>query len=206
MSETENRREVATANDWNLIVSGGPALILDEETPFEVWQEIGSKLQFIEKYIQFKLGDWLNFGSGVYGEKYSQAVMETGYETKTLRNYSWICGKVAADARNAKLSFNHHALVAKYDSFVQIEELTIAEAQKMTVEEFREHLRKKYAPAGEGEGEGNPPKKDLKDVLIQIRDITRERKMKSIPSKEDIAWMMKALRSIENICVASTED
>jgi hypothetical protein len=207
MLDNDDRKTVANNTDWELILKGGPALIIDGETPFEIWQEIGTKLNFIEKYIQFKLGDWLNFGAGVYGEKHAQAIEETGYESKTLRNYAWICGKVAPEARNAKLSFNHHALVAKFDSFIQIEELTHAESESMSVEDFRHYLRGKYGVSEEKknkDGGKNEPK-DPEETIDRVLEIIRERKVKALPSKEDVAWMMGALKSIENVCLASKE-
>jgi len=203
---SDKRKEEAAESDWKLIARGGPALVLDRETPFEIWYEIGNKLRYMNKFVQFKLGDWLNFGFGAYGEKSSQAMIETGRDEQTLRNYAWVCGKVAPEARNLNLSFGHHALVAKYDSFIQIEELGVAEAQKMSVEEFRMYLRGKYAPKKDGEDGERPVRKTDKEYLEQILNITRERKIKAVPSKEDIAWMAKAISSIQNVCSAALEE
>jgi len=48
-----------------------------------------------------------------WGGKYEEAVRETGYDEGTLRNSASVCRRVEMSRRRDKLSFAHHAEVAK---------------------------------------------------------------------------------------------
>lgn len=87
-------------------------LEINGEPTFEKWEAFGKTLQFLERTVQFAIGDWINYGEHRWGEKYAQAVDETGNSQGTLRNYAWASGRVNLSLRSDKLKFNHHVLVA----------------------------------------------------------------------------------------------
>jgi hypothetical protein len=82
------------------------------ELSFEEWREAGRKLGQIARATQWWIGDWLNYGANAYGEKYVQAVEETGYEVQTLMDFAWVAGKIEISRRREILSWSHHKEVA----------------------------------------------------------------------------------------------
>jgi len=83
-------------------------LIIPETTSFEEWQDIGRNLRSAEGAIQFWIGDWINFGERKWGERYLEAVRETGYDYKTLRNLAWVAKRFELSRRRDNLSWSHH--------------------------------------------------------------------------------------------------
>ncbi|HEV8525664.1 MAG TPA: MT-A70 family methyltransferase [Terriglobales bacterium] len=76
------------------------------------WASVGHYLRRLESGLQFALGDWLNYGSRRFGEKYTQALEDTSYDYQTLRNYAWVAEHVDLSRRRDNLSWGHHAEVA----------------------------------------------------------------------------------------------
>ncbi|KKL48072.1 hypothetical protein LCGC14_2329150 [marine sediment metagenome] len=105
-------------------------------------------MQFLAKTIQFALGDWLNYGSAKYGEKYAQAIEETPYTYGTLRNYAYVAGKIELSRRNDRLSFAHHSEVAKLDAAQQDAWLDLAVDENLTTRQLRQSINNTPAAAG----------------------------------------------------------
>lgn len=93
-----------TVTTQGLTVSGKPT--------FDEWESFGKTLQFLERSIQWALGDWLNYGERRWNDKYTQAVEETGYAVETLWSYASVARAVNSLLRNKELSYFHHAAVA----------------------------------------------------------------------------------------------
>ena len=109
-----------------------------KELPFEEWTALGKKLMRVGKSIGFLLGDWLNYGerlyygSGEYGEKYTEAIRTaTGFDYQTLANFGYVARKVEFSCRQENLGFEHHAVVAKLKPEEQKKWLTAASSEKM---------------------------------------------------------------------------
>ena len=199
------KNEIVKRDSWEMILGGGPGLTLSEDTVFEEWDDLGKKLRYIEQFIQFKLGDWLNSGSALYGEKYSQALEDTDYAKQTLADFAWVCGKIPIESRNPHVSFGHHKVVAKLDSFQQIEELQYAQESKMTMEEFRQYIKGKYGV--KPNASSNLPKDDEPlNILTQILKLVRSRKLSALPKASEVAWMQQTIKDVEKLCVRIVED
>lgn len=198
-----SKNEMVKKDSWETIMCGGPGLVLSEETVFEEWDELGKKLRYIEQFIQFKLGDWLNFGSALYGEKYSQALEETDYAKQTLSDFAWVCGKIPIESRNPHVSFGHHKVVAKLDSFQQIEELQYAQESKLTMEEFRQYIKNKYG-AKQDPSNGLPKEDEPLNIITQILSLVRSRKLSALPKAAEVAWMSQTIKDVEKLCVRIT--
>jgi hypothetical protein len=108
---------------------------------FDEWQAIGHTLFSIERAVQFWIGDWIRFGEKSYGEKYSQAIEETGLDYQTLANYAYVASKVEPSRRRENVSFSHHAEVAALAPEKQEAWLETAEAQNWTRSDLRKSLR-----------------------------------------------------------------
>ena len=71
----------------------------------EEWCALGKALAATAKSIGFRIGDWINFGSATYGEKYKEALESTDIPYNTLTNYASVAHKVAPSAACANPSF-----------------------------------------------------------------------------------------------------
>ena len=85
---------------------------LDKKTTFEDWQEKGLILQTLTDSMPFWVGDWCNHGEARFGEKYANAIRETGKSLSTVQNYAYTCKAIPIERRREALSFGHHAAVA----------------------------------------------------------------------------------------------
>jgi len=150
-------------NDDALIVLPGSVyatktgLIFSNGITFDEWQLVGRKLRDIEACVHFWIGDWLNYGEGKWGEKYSQALEGTGYNYQTLRIDKYVADKVNLFVRTNKLSFDHHLRVAALPSEEQKILLVRAEEEGWTANEMRqrvkEHKREKLLAERSNGGE-----------------------------------------------------
>jgi N6-adenosine-specific RNA methylase IME4 len=87
-------------------------LTFNEEMTFEEWQSIGLQLQLMHGSVGFWIGDWLNFGERKWGEKYAQAIEETGLDYGTLMNYVWVSKALPFSLRSENLSYSAHKEIA----------------------------------------------------------------------------------------------
>ena len=110
---------------------------------FEQRQEVGEFIKKSGQSVQFWLGDWLNYGEGRWGEKYSQALDETDYALGTLQNASWVANNISPSRRHEKLSFSHHQNVAHLEPEEQDKWLNKAEEEGWTVFEMRQAISEK---------------------------------------------------------------
>ena len=84
-----------------------------EDTPFETYIQIGKDLSRVSNDVQFIIGDWILFGKKSYGEKYKDALVVTGLDYSTLRDYASAANRIPLASRNPNLDFSHHRTVAK---------------------------------------------------------------------------------------------
>lgn len=126
-------------------------LDLPPETRFTTYEALGSFLGRVKRSSSWWIGDWLNFGEGVYGEKYAQAVTATGLDEQTLMNYAYVCRSVAPSRRREALPFGVHAEVAPLDPAEQTAWLDRAEEQGWTRADLRAAMREERGdpPAGD---------------------------------------------------------
>ncbi len=83
-----------------LSVSGNPT--------FEDFDQIGQLLRRVHAGYQWWWGDWLNYGEGAYGERFSQALEATDWEESTLRQYAWVAKNVPLENRIDGIAFGHY--------------------------------------------------------------------------------------------------
>lgn len=156
-----------------LKIAGNPTL--------EDWKAIGKKLKLIESGIQFALGDWKNHGATrtEWGEKYAQAIEETGYSEKSLREFSWVASAVDPSIRMDNLPFAHHHVVAPLDAdkqryYLQLaveQELSVAELRDLIKRDTRQHqLEAHLAIAGDIPENALIIHGDMLDILAEMRD------------------------------------
>lgn len=112
---------------------------------FEDWEQFGRGLQKLECATQWTEGDWLNYGERRWGEKYAQAIDETGSAYQTLANRKYVSSQIDFSLRREKLSWSHHCEVASddYTDDQRRELLAIAERDDLSVAQFKQYLRRR---------------------------------------------------------------
>lgn len=115
--------------------------ITDPDLPFEQYARAVVLAGRFKAATSFWLGDLLNFGDRLYGDKYVEAMEATGLAYDTLSNYASVCRKVAFSRRRENLRFGHHQEVASLEPHLQTEWLDAAEANGWQTKELREALR-----------------------------------------------------------------
>jgi len=123
-----DRTALITAEEAAVIVSEwlpvgvsvtATSLQFDEPLEFTAWQQFGKDLEKIHRLQEARMqtvlwwiGDWLRYGEYTYGEKFAQAVEETGRAPQTLANLQWVASAIDPSRRRENLTHAHHAEVA----------------------------------------------------------------------------------------------
>jgi hypothetical protein len=120
-------------------------LTIPEGLDIQDWKQIGHRLCQCRESLMFWIGDWINYGEKVYGNKYSEAYQilcqEGGYDPSGIRKIASVTNRLAV--RSATLSFGHHVVVAPLGEKDQRNFLSIAETEKLSVRELTERIRAK---------------------------------------------------------------
>lgn len=112
-------------------------LEIEDGLEFVHWERIGRCLETAAKGVQWWIGDWLNYGESRYGEKYAQAIEETGFDKPTLMNYASVAKRVEISRRREIVDYSKHVEVAGLTPAQQKKVLAQAEKEKLTVKEVR---------------------------------------------------------------------
>lgn len=136
----------STVIDLKPLVSGycqltTNGLLLADNIPYSIWEQIGVALQQIDIAIQFAIGDWIAYGEHQYGEMYAQATHETGKNNGTLRNYVSVAKRVPLSRRNDNLSFSHHVIVAPLPGGEQTRYLNEAATNDWSTRQLQQYVR-----------------------------------------------------------------
>lgn len=116
-------------------------LDIHAELTFEEWQALGIELAPVAKSIGFIIGDWINYGDGRYGEKYTEALKLTGLSLATLQEYAYVARRVETSVRTEVLDFTHHKVVAKVkDPEAQRKWLDTAVKENLSVARLRKSM------------------------------------------------------------------
>lgn len=138
--------------------------ILDPDLPYELWEELLFAAAALGRMSRWWVGDLINFGEGLYSERYSQALSLTGLAEGTLDNIASICRRVPLSRRREKLGISTHAVVAPLPPAEQDYWLREATANGWTREELRAAVDR--ARNGDPEVEVLPPASPLSAAAI----------------------------------------
>ena len=169
-------------NAWCEVSEVG--LKMSREPSFDEWYQTGEGLRVMRTSIPFLLGDWVNLGQGVFGERWSQATDIFGeYGYNTAANYASVCRRVALSDRDPELSYSHHQAVAKLEPSEQRRWLKIAkydpdEGRALTAAELRAKLRGESEPDLTVEQELLKRAKSVKDRLSDMLAIAEDHSMR----------------------------
>lgn len=141
--------------------------LTDPDMPVEQWVALGRLLGSIDRRSRWYIGDWINFGSDIYGddgatqhgvestqrERYDEAERITGLDHATLLNVSSICRRVARSRRRKELGFWVHAEVAALEPTEQKKWLGKAVKEGLSRSSLRDAIRlEKDPPADDDDG------------------------------------------------------
>jgi hypothetical protein len=129
---------MASQVDWNFSPTGAT---LREGLTYAKWKRALEAAVAVERAGAWCIGDAIIYGEQRYGEKYAQAVGETGLSPERLRVITWVCSRFESDRRRIGLSFESHREVASLDTPDQEKWLDKAERNRWTSKELREQLR-----------------------------------------------------------------
>lgn len=145
--------------------------LTDPEMTYDRWEALGKLLGRVDRASRWWIGDWLNFGEALYGEKSAQAIETTqadryketervtGLDHGTLLNISSICRKVARSRRRPELGFWIHGEVSALEPQEQIHWLQRAVDESLTKSELRAAIKGDVEPEEDPEpaegGTGN---------------------------------------------------
>lgn len=128
------------------------SLTLPDRLSYDHWERIGRQLQLAEIAVQWWIGDWLNYGESRYGEKYAQALEETGKAKKTLMNYAYVAKAIETSRRRDVVDFSTHAEVASLKPEDQEKLLAKAAKEKLSrgnVRRQAERIKRENRPKPE---------------------------------------------------------
>lgn len=117
--------------------------LTDPEMDFDRYEALGTFLGAMKRRTSWWIGDWLNFGEGVYGERFAQAAAATGLNEQTLLHYQFVCRNVPDSRRVAALAFGVHALVARLEPREQSYWLKQAARKDWGEKDLREAMKAK---------------------------------------------------------------
>jgi hypothetical protein len=130
--------EIATRSEFSLLSDlategalTSTALTLDPATSYEQWEALGVMLARLSASSCWLIGDWLNFGETVYGERAYQAA-DLGLAVQTVTNYASVARKIPPERRRASLPYSYHAVVAPLEPAEQDAWLEKAEREGWT--------------------------------------------------------------------------
>lgn len=121
-------------------------LVLAENLSMPDWEKVGEQLTLMEGSVQWWIGDWLNYGEKTFGETYRVAAIATGYDDGYLQNLASVARKVNSSHRCEELEWTHHREVAALEPAQQIEMLTKAKNEELSVRDLRDTVKRTYQP------------------------------------------------------------
>lgn len=95
-------------------------LRIEKDISLEEWERLGDNIFRVQKSIQWMLGDWLVYGENKFqkraSERYEEAIIKSGLDRQTLKNYAYAARHIPPSLRKDSLGFHHHLCVAKLKS------------------------------------------------------------------------------------------
>ena len=137
---------------------------------YESWAKDGVLLCEMHDLMPFAIGDWLNFGEQVYGQKYSQALSMTGLEYGTLVKYLMVSkafpeGRRRSSSEHYRISWSHYRMLLGKPEEDQDKWLDACQVNEMAVRELRASL-----PASSDGTNGPDPLAEFSKILYSLMD------------------------------------
>jgi hypothetical protein len=135
---------IADAQDALAQLQSAPSALslpLPPDLPYDRWATMLRALGLMDRAGRFWLGDALNYGERRYGERYSQALEDTGLAYQTLQNIAYVARRWEGYRRRETLPWSLHAEVASLPPEEQDVWLDLAASGNWTRRRLRESLQ-----------------------------------------------------------------
>jgi hypothetical protein len=135
---------VADAQDALAQLQAAPSALslpLPADLPYDRWATMGRALGLMDRAGRWWIADWLNYGEQRYGERYSQALEDTGLAYQTLQNIAYVGRRWEGYRRRETLPWSLHAEVASLPPEEQDVWLDLAASGHWTRRRLRESLQ-----------------------------------------------------------------
>jgi hypothetical protein len=110
----------------------------------EEYEKLGVYLGIMNRSCMWWIGDWLLYGEGRFGERWSQIIEVTKLAEQTLLNRMYVCRQIPMKDRKLGVSFSVHAVVAGCKTAKEMRYwLGRAEKGAWSVQQLREAMRAK---------------------------------------------------------------
>lgn len=161
---------------------------------WDEWVEAGRALKSVRRLLHLAIGDWIEIGHSAFGEKYSQALEETGYAYSTLANDAYVSRRIAPPLREkySTLSHGHFAVVAPLEPKDQDRFLAEAEARSISVHDFREVVPIEKIEKPKPRAEDHLRKAITELALARSLERVKEKKEKIQKIENAIAKLLRA--------------
>lgn len=136
------------------------------------YTKLGTWLGLMNRASVWWIGDWLLYGEGRYGERWSQALTATGLTEETLRQRMAVCEAIPPDRRKANVGFSLHHAVKNLPARDRDRLLTNAAAHAWTLAQMnhaiKELTREPTEPMFDGDDMERPEAKVDKALLEEV--------------------------------------
>jgi hypothetical protein len=159
-------------------------LVLAAGLPEEDWQAIGRTLVNVNQASYFWLGDWILYGTKLYGVQtaYDLAAQATGLSRQVLRGAARCARSYLPADRFPSLSFHHHATLEKYPPQVRTKLLKEAEELGLTSRQVRK--------MAEEECGTEKPNTERKSVVVRLWPETIDRLKEMAGRNAKLDWFL----------------
>lgn len=141
-------------NSAGLVTSSRQSLEIKEGTTRKEWAEVGVGLLQARETTYWALGDWLNWGTEVWGDALTVAVnLCPEKNASSLRQWAWVCKNVPPSRRRPTLTFTHHREVASMTEADQVLWLDRAVQHEWSYQDLRQNIRRALADVSEADEE-----------------------------------------------------
>jgi hypothetical protein len=83
--------------------------------------EVGLSLARAESGLQWRIGDWLNYGERKYGDIVAASHALKRWDEKTLWHFKWLSSVYEPSRRREGLSWSHHQEAAIFKEVAALE-------------------------------------------------------------------------------------
>ena len=159
-----------------------------EDMSEEDWVEFGRRIYAAQRRSVWILIDWLKFGAGKWGDRYTTLAIQTGYSEGSLSNMLSVERRLSV--RKEGLDFGHHASVAVLPPAKQRSVLDKAAKENWTVQQTRKHVATVKGDADSGAEPtptlAHPEIKKLNQAMAYIGRIRQDELMRMNPGERDV--------------------
>lgn len=115
----------------------------EDEVTFETYIGLGTYLGIVSRATMWWVGDWLVYGEGRFGERWSQALDVTGLSEQTLVSRMYVARNVPPDRRRVGLAYSVHQVVAPLGAREQKTWLDRAAKNHWNAKQLRDAMKAK---------------------------------------------------------------